>query len=48
MKILVIGEKCEDVFIYGDTNRLSSEAPVSIPKCTKRNDGMSANVIIYG
>jgi bifunctional ADP-heptose synthase (sugar kinase/adenylyltransferase) len=47
MKILVIGEKCEDVFVYGDTNRLSPEAPVPvfIPKYTKRNDGMAANVV---
>jgi len=46
MKILIIGESCEDVFIYGDCNRLNPEAPtpVFVPKETKKNDGMAANV----
>ena len=47
MIVTVIGEYCEDIFIYGDTPRLSPEAPVPvfIPKITKINNGMSGNVI---
>lgn len=45
-KILVIGETCDDVFIYGNVNRLNPEAPVPIikPKYTKVNKGMAENV----
>jgi len=47
MKITVIGEICNDIFIYGDTPRLCAEAPVPIfvPKNTKINSGMAGNVI---
>ena len=47
MKILVIGEKCEDNFIYGSVKRLSPEAPVPVfvPQYTETNDGMSGNVV---
>ena len=47
MKIIVIGESCKDVFVYGDCNRLSPEAPVPvmIPKVMKDNLGMSGNVV---
>jgi bifunctional ADP-heptose synthase (sugar kinase/adenylyltransferase) len=47
MKIIVIGESCKDVFVYGDCNRLSPEAPVPvmIPKVIKDNLGMSGNVV---
>lgn len=47
MKIAVIGETCNDIFIYGDCNRLSPEAPVPvmIPIETKGNLGMSGNVV---
>lgn len=47
MTITVIGEICEDVFIYGESNRLSPEAPVPVfkPIKTQRNSGMSGNVI---
>lgn len=47
MKIIVIGETCKDVFLYGDCNRLSPEAPVPVmvPKETKDNFGMSGNVV---
>jgi D-beta-D-heptose 7-phosphate kinase/D-beta-D-heptose 1-phosphate adenosyltransferase len=43
----VIGESCKDVFVYGDCNRLSPEAPVPvmIPKVIKDNLGMSGNVV---
>ena len=45
-KILVVGESCMDIFIYGDTPRLSPEgpAPVFIPTKEKYNGGMAANV----
>lgn len=47
MKILVIGELCRDVFVYGETKRLSPEAPIPIfiPTHTKKNDGMGGNVV---
>lgn len=47
MKIIVIGESCKDIFIYGDCDRLSPEAPVPvmIPKDVKDNFGMSGNVV---
>lgn len=47
VKILVIGEECDDVFIYGKIDRLSPEAPVPVfqPIRTKTNHGMSGNVV---
>ena len=47
MKIIVIGESCKDVFVYGNCNRLSPEAPVPvmIPMDVKDNLGMSGNVV---
>ena len=30
MNVLVIGDKCLDVFIYGDIHRISPEAPVPV------------------
>ena len=46
-KILLIGEKCDDIFIYGDTPRLSPEgpAPVFIPSREVYNGGMGMNVM---
>ena len=46
MKILVIGDICQDVFIYGDIIRLSPEAPVPVfnPLREVSNDGMARNV----
>jgi D-beta-D-heptose 7-phosphate kinase/D-beta-D-heptose 1-phosphate adenosyltransferase len=46
MKILVIGDSCKDVFIYGTANRLCPEAPVPvfIPKRKTETGGMAANV----
>jgi bifunctional ADP-heptose synthase (sugar kinase/adenylyltransferase) len=45
-KILVIGETCDDIFIYGEVNRLNPEAPVPIitPKYQVTNKGMAENV----
>ena len=47
MKITVIGELCKDVFVYGDTLRLSPEAPVPVftPSYTEENPGMAGNVV---
>ena len=46
MNVLVIGDSCEDVFIYGDIERISPEAPVPVFKPTHEelNDGMAKNV----
>jgi len=45
-KVLVIGEKCTDVFIYGISNRKSPEGngPVFIPIKEVYGDGMAGNV----
>ncbi|MBT4207522.1 hypothetical protein HOE22_04175 [Candidatus Woesearchaeota archaeon] len=47
MNVLVIGDKCLDVFIYGDIHRISPEAPVPIfvPTHETKNEGMSKNVV---
>ena len=44
-KVLVIGDSCTDVFVYGDIDRMSPEAPVPIikPTHTKENGGMAYN-----
>ena len=45
-KILLIGDACEDIYYYGNCDRLSPEAPVPIlkHKYTARRDGMCLNV----
>ena len=45
-KILVIGDSCTDVFVYGTCNRICPEAPVPIlnPIKTTTNGGMAKNV----
>ena len=45
-KILVIGESCIDVFVYGECKRLSPEAPVPVMSDINRklNHGMAGNV----
>ena len=45
-KILIIGDSCTDVFVYGDINRICPEAPVPVlkPTHTTENGGMSKNV----
>lgn len=45
-KILLIGEKCQDEFIYGDCDRLNPEAPTPVftPTNRKVNQGMAGNV----
>jgi D-beta-D-heptose 7-phosphate kinase/D-beta-D-heptose 1-phosphate adenosyltransferase len=46
MNILVIGDSCQDVFIYGKCDRLCPEAPVPIiiPNKIKKVGGMALNV----
>ena len=47
--ILVVGDVCSDVFIYGDCNRMCPEAPVPVfnplPLEEVYNDGMAGNVV---
>ena len=46
MNILVIGDSCRDIFVYGSIDRVSPEAPVPIivPAYQKENAGMAGNV----
>jgi bifunctional ADP-heptose synthase (sugar kinase/adenylyltransferase) len=46
MKILVIGDSCKDVFIYGTVDKLCPDAPVPvlIPHHQTESGGMAANV----
>lgn len=46
MKILVIGELCRDIHVYGSAQRLCPEAPVPVfnPIHKTENDGMAGNV----
>ena len=47
MSILVIGDSCIDIFIYGDIDRVCPEAPVPVFKPTSQteNPGMAKNVV---
>jgi D-beta-D-heptose 7-phosphate kinase/D-beta-D-heptose 1-phosphate adenosyltransferase len=46
-KVLVIGEKCDDIFLYGKCNRLNPEAPTPVltPTNSIVNPGMGGNVV---
>lgn len=47
MKILVVGESCRDIYIYGECGRLCPEAPVPVFKSSgmgSNNGGMATNV----
>jgi D-beta-D-heptose 7-phosphate kinase/D-beta-D-heptose 1-phosphate adenosyltransferase len=48
MDLVVIGDICTDIFIYGDCNRLSPEAPVPVftPIDKTSNPGMAGNVVL--
>ena len=48
MKYLVIGDSCKDVFIYGEANRLSPEAPIPVFNPLHRHEvkGMGGNVFL--
>jgi len=45
-KVLIVGDSCKDVFVYGKINRLTPEAPVPVfnPVRKTSNDGMAKNV----
>ena len=47
MKVLVIGDSCMDIFIYGNIERICPEAPVPVinPTHKTKNGGMSKNVV---
>jgi len=46
-RVLVIGDSCKDIFVYGDIHRVCPEAPVPVFNPTHRteNDGMAKNVV---
>jgi len=46
-RVLIIGERCSDKFVYGECLRLSPEAPVPVfkPIYETNNLGMAANVV---
>ena len=46
IKILVVGDSCTDVFMYGNAFRLAPEGPVPVfnPDYEKHNGGMALNV----
>jgi len=46
MRVLLIGDSCTDVYVYGDVKRLNPEAPVPIlePKRKESSKGMAWNV----
>ena len=46
MKVLIIGDSCKDIFVYGYIDRLTPEAPVPVfnPNRELSNDGMAKNV----
>ena len=46
-RVLVIGDSCNDIFIYGDIHRVCPEAPVPVfnPTHQTENGGMAKNVV---
>ncbi len=46
-KVLVVGEICYDIFIYGSSSRLCPDVPAPVFKARKevRNEGMAGNTI---
>ena len=46
-RVLVIGDNCTDVFVYGKVNRLCPDvpAPVFSPTKTITDSGMAGNVV---
>ena len=46
MRILLIGDSCTDVYVYGEVNRLNPEAPVPVlePRRESSTNGMAWNV----
>ena len=35
LKILIIGESCQDTYVFGEVNRISPEAPTRLPATIK-------------
>ena len=46
-KILLVGDNCKDVYIFGEVNRISPEAPVPVFQPIEEivKDGMAGNVL---
>ena len=46
MNVLVIGDSCKDVFVYGRCDRLAPDGPIPVfvPLYSKANRGMAGNV----
>ena len=46
MKVLVIGDSCKDVHVYGECDHMCPDAPVPvfIPRFQRENKGMAGNV----
>ena len=46
-RVLVIGDSCTDIFVYGDIKRVCPEAPVPVFNPTRQveNGGMAKNVV---
>jgi D-beta-D-heptose 7-phosphate kinase/D-beta-D-heptose 1-phosphate adenosyltransferase len=47
VRVLVIGDSCQDIFVYGDISRICPEGPVPVfnREWEKGNDGMALNVV---
>ena len=47
MRVVVVGDSCRDIFVYGNVNRICPEGPVPVLKrdWEKGNDGMALNVV---
>ena len=45
-KVLVIGDSCKDIYLYGNADRICPDAPVPVfvPSFRRENKGMSGNV----
>ena len=45
-KVLVVGDTCKDIHVYGKCERMCPDAPVPVfvPTLTKENLGMAGNV----
>ena len=46
-KVLVVGDSCKDIFVYGKITRICPEAPVPVikPTYSTENGGMTLNVV---
>ena len=47
MNVLIVGDSCQDIFVYGKVKRLAPEAPVAVfnPVVEYKNAGMAKNVV---